>query len=121
MWDEMPVVYAASAVAWFPIRNAASALMNCSWAYVIRGILDLSEKMNRLGRPAPDPAPVLAGYPEKLLGCCSESSAPKPTTLGSSPRYRPSREGDNIRVIRGSNTPPNCVPFIRLSTNRVCR
>ena len=63
MWDEMPVVYAARAVAWFPIRNAASALMNCSCAYVIRGILDLSEKMYRLGSPAPDPAPVLNGYP----------------------------------------------------------
>ena len=27
----------------------------------------------------------------------------------------------SIRVIRGSTTPPNCVPFIKLTTNCVCR
>src|SRR2546427_10485612 len=65
--------------------------------------------------------PPVPTYPKKLLGRVVLSSAPKPTTLGLSPRYCPSGDGDSMRVIRGSTTPPNCVPFIRPSTNWVCR
>src|SRR5207249_9753824 len=48
-------------------------------------------------------------------------SAPNPTVLMSSPRYTPSGATARMRVMRGSTTPPNWLPFIRLTTNCVCR
>src|SRR5438445_10169484 len=49
----MPFLYAVQAAAALPAHSAASALMNCSSAYVITGIFDLSEKMYRAGNPKP--------------------------------------------------------------------
>ena len=39
----------------------------------------------------------------------------------SSPRILPSGDGASMRVMRGSTTPPNSVPFIRFTTNCVWR
>ena len=45
MCDDTPAVYAANAVAISPSLYAASALMNCSCEYVMRGSRALSSKM----------------------------------------------------------------------------
>src|SRR5881394_2341842 len=55
--ERIALVYAVSAMAWSLCLNAASALMNCSSAYVTTGIFDLSPKMYREGNPRP-PVPV---------------------------------------------------------------
>src|SRR5436190_23333866 len=64
MCDEMPFVYAVTAVALSPFLKAASALTNCSCAYVIAGNFVLSEKRYRLG----EPAGTMPVYPQKLFG-----------------------------------------------------
>ena len=63
-----------------------------------------------------DIKPDMTGF-----GRDAESSAPKLMLLGFTPRYCPFGDGDSIRLIRGSTAPPNWVPFIRPTTNSVCR
>src|SRR5579884_777920 len=53
MCAEMPFRYAVSAEALSPERYAASALTNCSCAYVMNGKWFLSSKMYRLDNPEP--------------------------------------------------------------------